>query len=188
MYQKSGTFSVVAPTSNVATTSIRNAAYYTSSEHPMQAQPHTQLGRYAVILIAEDFAELTAVTCATVLREAGVKVELVGATAHAIRGRYGVSIVPDKSLNQLERDILPGLVVIPGELGCVQALARDPRTVHLVQRLLSNGGFLALASKDEADATWPGLSSLVADHVILRGNRPIRQFAHLLRDVVNAIP
>jgi putative intracellular protease/amidase len=146
------------------------------------------LGRSAAILIAEDFAETTTVMCAIVLREAGIKVELVGATPHPVRGRHGMSIVPDNSLSHMNGESIPGLIVIPGELGCIQALTRDPRALQLVQRLMENGGFLALAPQNDADAIWPGLPIFAADHIILRGNRPINQFAHLLRDAVNAIP
>ena len=43
--------------------------------------------------------------------------------------------------------MLPGLVVIPGELGCIQALARDPRATRFVYRLTVVAAFWHLHPK-----------------------------------------
>ncbi len=187
VYKNSKMINVVMSMSNLATNSFHDA-YYTSSHQAMQTNAPTPINQSAAMLVADDFAERTVVTCMSILREAGIKVELIGATPHPVRGRYGISIVPDLSLSQLETTMLPGLVVIPGELGCIQALARDPRATRFVYRLTVNGGFLAFAPQNEADAMWPGRSAFRDEQVILRGNRPISQFAYLLRDVVKAIP
>ena len=98
---------VVMSMSNLATNSFHDA-YYTSKPPGNADKAPTPINQSAAILVADDFAERTVVTCMSILREAGIKVELIGATPHPVRGRYGISIVPDLSLSQFGNDYVTG--------------------------------------------------------------------------------
>ncbi|MFP4154725.1 MAG: DJ-1/PfpI family protein, partial [Halothiobacillaceae bacterium] len=88
----------------------------------------------ALILIAEGFEELEAVTVIDLLRRGDVEVVVAGLVAGPLRGSRGTVIVPDLSLNDL-RNAPEGfdLVVLPGGQPGADTLRDDPRVIELLQ-------------------------------------------------------
>jgi len=95
-----------------------------------------------LIVLAEGFEEIEAVTAIDLLRRAGAEVTTAALAAgiHVI-GRTGVTVHADTALDEvLDRDF--DCVVIPGGPG-VKALRADPRVLDLVRRQQAAGRWLA---------------------------------------------
>ena len=59
-----------------------------------------KLNDYVLVLWAERFDEAAATIFVTVLREAGLRVKVVGLTPPPVSGAHGLALVPDLSLDQ----------------------------------------------------------------------------------------
>jgi len=94
-----------------------------------------------LILLAPGFEESDAITVARRLRHAGLSVVLVGLSANPLRGAYGLSLAPDRTLSQVEADAAR-VVVLPGGRGAAWQLAVDPRVHALLCRVLEQGGYV----------------------------------------------
>lgn len=93
------------------------------------------------ILLAAGFDEYDVVTIARSLRRCGLRVMLVGLTAGPIRGSYGISIMTDKTLSEIEAE-QPLAVVLPGGIHGIRQLNGDPRVHNLLRRATERGGYL----------------------------------------------
>ena len=94
-----------------------------------------------LILLAPGFEESDAITVARRLRRAGLPVVLVGLSANPLRGAYGLSLAPDRTLSQVEADT-PRAVVLPRGKNAAWQLAGDPRVHALLRRVLAQGGYV----------------------------------------------
>lgn len=87
------------------------------------------------------------VTILTRLRQAGVCVKSVGLTSGLAGGAHGVWLMPDLTLADLDRLAQSEnvtLVILPqGGQGLVR-LAADPRVHKLLQRIVAQGGRIAV--------------------------------------------
>lgn len=89
-------------------------------------------------LLAPDFEEIEAVTPIDLLRRAGAEVVVASLErASAVRGRSGISVIPDAVLEEVEGGCFD-LLVIPGGPG-VKALRTDGRAAHMARRFLEEG-------------------------------------------------
>lgn len=95
-----------------------------------------------LVIVAEGFEEIEAVTPIDVLRRAGadVKVAALGGETH-VSGRSGIRIRTDTTLADLD-GIGFDCVLLPGGPG-VERLQEDPRVAALVRRQNSSGGWIA---------------------------------------------
>lgn len=102
-----------------------------------------QRGRRAVVLVllAPGFEEQDVAMVARTLRRAGLPVVLVGLTAGPLRGCYGVSLAPDKTLSEVQADDAAA-VVLPGGSQAARQLNADPRVHNLLRRVMEQGGYL----------------------------------------------
>ncbi|NDY42400.1 DJ-1/PfpI family protein [Dissulfurirhabdus thermomarina] len=86
-----------------------------------------------LLLLAQGFEELEAVTVIDILRRAGVEVVAAGLEPGPVTSARGVVLVPDAALDEvLDRDF--DLVVLPGGLEGTDRLAADPRVAELLRR------------------------------------------------------
>lgn len=95
-----------------------------------------------LILLANRFNELFAINTAIRLRQAEVKVLLVGLTAGVLIGQQGIAIRPDLSLSQLLlQEAYPAgqLLILCGDQECISTLLVDPRVHQLITNLLDAG-------------------------------------------------
>jgi 4-methyl-5(b-hydroxyethyl)-thiazole monophosphate biosynthesis len=110
-----------------------------------------------VLLLAEGFEEVEAVTPADFLRRAGIDVRLVGVTGKIVAGNHGIRITADTTLEELGPDAwrprrLEALssggvdiegVIVPGGMPGAANIAASEAAVALIRRLFSQGKLVA---------------------------------------------
>lgn len=97
----------------------------------------------AVVLLAEGFEEIEAVTVIDVLRRAGVEVVAAGVGGNlGIEGAHGIEIQADRRLEDIS-GVQPDLVVLPGGMPGATNLATDPGVLELVRNAAAAGRLVA---------------------------------------------
>jgi 4-methyl-5(b-hydroxyethyl)-thiazole monophosphate biosynthesis len=98
-----------------------------------------------LVLLAESFEEIEAVTPIDVLRRAGAQVVVASLSRGPVRGARGVSIVPDLPLDDLlELPWVPfEAVVLPGGMPGAQTLGEDGRVGRLLEGFMLEGRWIA---------------------------------------------
>ncbi|MBI4860426.1 MAG: DJ-1/PfpI family protein [Candidatus Riflebacteria bacterium] len=87
---------------------------------------------HAIVLLADGFEEIEAVTPVDVLRRAGVTVTVAGLKAGPARGSRGVTMVPDATLDEVASGRFD-LVVLPGGMPGARTLGEDARVRKLIR-------------------------------------------------------
>ena len=95
----------------------------------------------AVVILADGFEEIEAVTQIDVLRRAGVDVTVVGLTAGPVTGAHGVELGTDATLADLGFE--PDVVVLPGGMPGSENLGNDPDVVELLRKQHAAGRKIA---------------------------------------------
>ena len=90
------------------------------------------------VLLAPGFEEIEAITVIDVLRRADVQVTVAGLVEGAITGSHEITVLPDKSLDQIQPDGFD-MVVLPGGLPGTDHLREDPRVITFVQEMAKAG-------------------------------------------------
>lgn len=95
----------------------------------------------ALVLLADGFEEIEAVTPIDVLRRAGVEVTSLGAPARRVRGARGVVLEADQALSDFSLDQAAevDVVVLPGGMPGAENLARTPQVAALVRAVRAAG-------------------------------------------------
>ncbi len=86
----------------------------------------------AVVILADGFEEIEAVTQIDVLRRAGVDVTVAGLHDGVAEGAHGIGVVTDTTIDAL--DFEPDLVVLPGGLPGAERLGNSDEVVSLLRR------------------------------------------------------
>jgi 4-methyl-5(b-hydroxyethyl)-thiazole monophosphate biosynthesis len=86
----------------------------------------------AVVILADGFEEIEAVTQIDVLRRAGVEVTVAGLAGTSARGAHGIEIGTEILLDDL--DFEPDMVVLPGGMPGSKNLGDDRRVISLLER------------------------------------------------------
>lgn len=100
----------------------------------------------ALILLAPGFEEGDIVYCLNRLRAAGVPVCLASISAGLIQSSHGLTIRPDKTLDQLEPGAVYRLIIVPGGRQSTSLLLTDPRVHRLFAAVRDNKGVVAAMS------------------------------------------
>jgi 4-methyl-5(b-hydroxyethyl)-thiazole monophosphate biosynthesis len=95
----------------------------------------------ALVIIAEGFEEIEAITPVDVLRRAEVDVTVAGLGASSITGAHGVIIKTDIVLDDC--DFLPDAVIFPGGLPGAENLASSVKVKNVVLKMSSEGRLIA---------------------------------------------
>lgn len=95
-----------------------------------------------LVPLAQGCEELEAVTIIDLLVRAGVEVVSAGLKSGAVKGSRGVVITPDLTLDQARQREFD-MVVLPGGLPGADHLNDDPRIQTLIQKMDSEGRYLA---------------------------------------------
>jgi len=85
----------------------------------------------AVVILADGFEEIEAVTQIDVLRRAGVVVTVAGLVGGSTRGAHGIEIKTDMLVGDL--DFEPDMVVLPGGLPGSTNLGEDRGVIELLE-------------------------------------------------------
>ena len=96
----------------------------------------------AVVLLAEGFEEIEAVTVIDVLRRAGVEVSVAGLERGAVRGSHDISVVAEHTIERVEAADFDA-VLLPGGMPGAARLRDDPRVKALVQAFSAAGKLCA---------------------------------------------
>lgn len=99
------------------------------------------MAKRVVVVLAEGFEEIEAVTPIDVMRRAGLEVTVAGVSGHTVRGAHGVAFVCDTTLEAL--DFVPDAVVLPGGLPGAENLGGSSAVKDLVLRVSASGGLCA---------------------------------------------
>jgi 4-methyl-5(b-hydroxyethyl)-thiazole monophosphate biosynthesis len=94
------------------------------------------MNKKAVIVFAEGFEEIEAVTPTDILRRADVQVELVGLNAAAVTGAHGIVFKMDRVLNDAEN---VDAIILPGGMPGAQHLSESERLARLLKAHLEDG-------------------------------------------------
>ncbi len=95
-----------------------------------------------LILLADGFEEIEALTPLDVLRRAGLTVKTVGVGAKFITGSHGIRVECDLTENEA-RAISAELVIFPGGMPGAVNLDASPLTDEVIKSTLASGGRLA---------------------------------------------
>lgn len=100
--------------------------------------------RGVLVLLAEGFEEIEAVTVVDVLRRAQLEVTVASLAPRAgvVMGAHGIAVAADAALDDLDTDRF-GALVLPGGMPGTKHLADDARVIALVQRFAAAGRPLA---------------------------------------------
>jgi protein deglycase len=96
----------------------------------------------AVVVLAEGFEEIEAVTVVDVLRRAGVEVTVAGLERGAVRGSHDISVVAERAIDGIAADDFDALI-LPGGMPGAARLRDDARVKALVQAFASAGKLCA---------------------------------------------
>ncbi len=95
----------------------------------------------AVVVLAEGFEEIEAVTPIDFLRRAGCCVTIAGVGGQTIRGAHGIEIQTDTVIGKCED--LYDAIVLPGGMPGSENLAESSETVDLVKVMMKYGRLVA---------------------------------------------
>jgi len=121
-----------------------------------------------LVLWGDKFDEAPATIFVTALREAGLRVKVVGLTGRSITGAHGLALVPDLTLDQALA--LAGkaiCVVIPYSSPGFKRFKNDPRILDLLHQARTNQAKFVVGSSNEVDITELGLWPASTEQVII---------------------
>lgn len=96
-----------------------------------------------VLLLANGFEELEALTAVDVLRRRNIDIRTVSVTAEKlITGTHGIQVMADLTANDVPTDDI-SILVLPGGMPGVRNLDSSAVTHNLIDATLKNGGHLA---------------------------------------------
>lgn len=98
------------------------------------------MAKTAIIIFADGFEEIEAVTPADILRRAGVEVALVGLEAMEVRGAHGIVFKMDRLLGD-EENI--DAIILPGGLPGAENLAASEKLANILKHRLAAGELIA---------------------------------------------
>ncbi len=103
------------------------------------------------VLWATNFDEAAATVFITELRDAGLRVQVVGLHGQQIAGAHGLVLSPDIRLDEAQRyGGQARCLIIPAPLRCLAPLEDDPRLRRLVQEAQAAGARIVAADADYA--------------------------------------
>jgi len=114
----------------------------------------------AIIVFAEGFEEIEALTPADILRRAEVAVELVGLDGMDVTGAHGIGVKMDRVLREEEA---VDAMILPGGLPGAENLAGSEKLAKVLKKQMESGKLVA------AICASPGL--VLGRHGIMEGRR-----------------
>ena len=101
------------------------------------------MAKKAIVLLADGFEEVEAVTPVDYLRRAGVEVTTVSVSGNlTVTGRWtGIKMLADTTLRKLKEDgqANPDAVILPGGIPGAEKLASSPETGELIKQMAAAG-------------------------------------------------
>ncbi len=91
------------------------------------------MAKKVLVILADGFEEIEAITPIDVLRRAGLEVTLAGLSSKTISGSHGIKFQADILLEDFKN--LPDAIILPGGLPGAKNLAESPKVVELVKKM-----------------------------------------------------
>ena len=141
-----------------------------------------------VVLLAEGFEEIEAVTPIDILRRAGISVITVGINGTAIKGSHGIILTADTTIEDLSGniDISPYGVIIPGGMPGSVNIAESRTACSFITGINNKSGLIAaicaapalvlspLGILNGKSATcYPGCETSFSDKVLFSENNVV---------------
>lgn len=147
----------------------------------------TDFKKRVFLLAAPGFEELEIIYCLVRMRQVSLPVALVGLAAGRIIGWNGVSIYPDLTLDEVDPEDPPKLVMIPGGQQCATILLADPRVHRLLNSLVEQDGRVGVLKTAVPVVTYSGLLLPGRDgHYVSQDGEELKLFvSRLLRLIVD---
>ena len=95
-----------------------------------------------IVLLAEGFEEIEALTPVDMMRRAGLEVKTVGIGGKTVMGAHGISVVADATPDEIDLKKVD-FAVFPGGMPGSLNLDASPYTDEVISAVLKNGGRLA---------------------------------------------
>lgn len=93
------------------------------------------------VLLARGFEEVDVSAVIRILRGSGLSVAVVGLTAGPVRGAYGLSLMPDCALSEVDME-LPQAAVLPGGVQATRRFSAEPRVHTLLRQVANQRGYV----------------------------------------------
>jgi protein deglycase len=94
-----------------------------------------------LIVLAEGFEDIEAITPLDVLTRAGIKVTISGVETRPVRGAYGSTIIGHTTIDKVEGEF--DALVFPGGTQCAQTLAKTHQVIELIREHNDRGKLIA---------------------------------------------
>ncbi|MEM5772798.1 MAG: DJ-1/PfpI family protein [Candidatus Aenigmatarchaeota archaeon] len=95
-----------------------------------------------LVLLADGFEEIEAITVIDVLRRAGIEVDTVGITAGWVTGSHNVKVMADKKLSEIDVDRYDG-IVLPGGSKGVANLMKSSKVKEFLEKMNEKNKLIA---------------------------------------------
>ncbi len=112
-----------------------------------------------VVLLADGFEEVEAITPIDYARRAGIDVTVAGVSGRDVLGGHGIRVSSDITLDELHGSF--DAVIIPGGTGGAENISSDEASMALIRRHLYDGALVAAICA--APAVVLGRHSLLSD-------------------------
>jgi 4-methyl-5(b-hydroxyethyl)-thiazole monophosphate biosynthesis len=95
-----------------------------------------------LVLLADGFEEIEAITVIDVLRRAGIEVDTVGITGAWVTGSHNIKVMADKKISEIDVEKYDG-IVLPGGSKGVENLARASKVKEFLEKMNEKGKLIA---------------------------------------------
>lgn len=146
------------------------------------------MAKKALVVLADGFEEIEAVTTIDILRRAGIDVTVAGLGKTQIRGSHGITITADNKVDEAGADF--DAIILPGGMPGAKNLAGSEKVKGLIAKMHSEGKLIAaicaspavvLAQtgilKNKSATCYPGMegnfgkdTKYRGDNVVIDGN------------------
>ena len=144
---------------------------------------------YVFVLCDDRFDEVTVTVFVAELREAGVRVKVVGVHGRRMTSAYGLHMDADMTLGQalpLAYNTIG--VIIPGSQTHLRSFETDPRLLDFISQAQANGALFVIPKFGKAENGTPDIwETLPADRVIICPGREKRQVIHTAREAASRL-
>ncbi|MCP4361983.1 MAG: DJ-1/PfpI family protein [Chloroflexi bacterium] len=146
-----------------------------------------EAGQKVIILLAPEFDEAGMIACLVQMRGASLPVYLVGVVAGLMRGKHGLMVRPDYSLDELKSEQAK-LIVVPSGMKCSTSLMSDPRIHRLLNSSMEVGHYVAVLRTAEEAMKLAGFpQQKYQNQMIGQGEADIGSFIRELVHLVSGV-
>lgn len=111
------------------------------------------MGQSVLIVLADGFEEIEAITPIDVLRRAGLEVVVAGVGGRMVKGSHGITVEADTTIEEV--DELPDAIVLPGGMPGAENLSKSTSLRNLLERMEADGRQIAAICAAPAVALAP---------------------------------